>query len=150
MTQSAMDEGLHSRIRDLCAQGYALAQEQQFEKAYGFYQDALTLVPRPIEDWEATTWILAAIGDLYYLAGRMEKAVDVFEDAVRCPGGLGNPFIHLRLGECFLELGQEDRAADELTRAYMVKGKEVFEKEDPKYFRFLETRLNPPMGQIGL
>ncbi len=150
MERQTLDEAIHSKIRDLCAKGDALVQEKQFEQAFGFYRDALNLVPPPAEDWEATTWILAAIGDLYFMAKMTPNALKAFEDAVRCPGGLGNPFIHLRLGQCYLDLGQEDRAADELTRAYMGAGREIFEKQDLKYVKFLGTRLKPPAGQSGL
>jgi hypothetical protein len=34
-----------------------------------------------------------------------------------------------------------DRAADELTRAYMGGDEEIFDNEDPKYFQFLKTRI---------
>jgi tetratricopeptide (TPR) repeat protein len=130
--------------------GDSFAAQRQFEKAFSFYRDALMLVPKPAEEWEATTWILAAIGDLYFLEGKFEKSIRAFEDAVRCPGGLGNPFIHLRLGECYFELGDKERAANELTRAYMGNGREIFQKESPKYFQFLETRIKPSAGQTRL
>jgi tetratricopeptide (TPR) repeat protein len=136
-----LDENTHSQIRDLCAQGDALVARREFNQAFERYRDALTLLPEPVEDWEAATWILAAIGDLYFLAGNYEKSVRAFEDAVRCPGGLGNPFIHLRNGECHFELRHPDRAVDELLRAYMGDGLEVFEKEDPKYLQFLQSRV---------
>jgi hypothetical protein len=58
----------------------------------------------------------------------------------------GNPFLHLRLGQCRFELGDLDRAADELARAYMGDGEDVFEDEAPKYLAFLKTRLQPPSG----
>ena len=150
MKRQALDEAVHSKIRELCAKGDALVAQKQFEQAFSAYRDALNLVPPPAEDWEATTWILAAIGDLYFLAGKIGKALTAFEDAVRCPGGLGNLFIHLRLGQCYLDSGQQDRAADELTRAYMGAGREILEKEDPKYLKFLESRLKPPVGQSKL
>ena len=145
-----LDEDTHSRIKELCAKGDVLVERRQFEAAFSCYRDALNLVPKPVEDWEATTWVLAAIGDLYFIAGNIEKAIPAFEDAVRCVGGLGNPFVHLRLGECYLELGQSDRAADELTRAYMGAGREIFQKENPKYLAFLKTRIKPPAGQNDL
>ena len=145
-----LDDALHQRICDLCAKGDALVEQRQFERAFGFYCDALNLVPPPAEDWEATTWILAAIGDLYFLAKMAKKSLKAFEDAVRCPGGLGNPFIHLRLGQCNFDLGQLDRAADELTRAYMGAGRDIFKEEDPKYIEFLATRIKPPVGQDRL
>jgi hypothetical protein len=56
-----------------------------------------------------------------------------------------SPFLHLRLGQCQFELGNLERATDELARAYMVAGEEVFEGAD-KYFDFLKTRLKPPPG----
>ena len=127
-----------------CAQGDALAEQRQFESAFRCYRDALKLVPEPVDDWESTTWILAAIGDLYFMEGKTEKALSAFEDAVRCPTGLGNPFIHLRLGQCCLDLRRLDRAADELTRAYMGGGLEILEKDDPKYLQFLRSRIEIP------
>jgi len=60
------------------------------------------------------------------------------------PGGLGNPFIHLRLGQCALEEGHLDEAAEHLARAYMLEGAEILAEDDPKYFEFLKTRLKPP------
>ncbi len=86
MTRHYMDEALHSRISDLCSTGDRLVEERRFEEAFAFYRDALNLVPKPAEEWEATTWILAAIGDLYFLEGEFEKAQSAFEDAVLCPG----------------------------------------------------------------
>jgi len=144
MTQHELNEEAYSRIKRLCAEGDALVGQRQFEKAFGCYRHALNIVPKPVEEWEATTWILAAIGDLYFTEEKTEKALSAFEDAVRCPGGLGNPFIHLRLGQCYFELGKQDRAADELTRAYMAGGLEILENENPKYLQFLLTILKPP------
>jgi tetratricopeptide (TPR) repeat protein len=144
MPQHVLNDEIHHRIIDLCAQGDSLAEELRFAEAFGCYRDALGLVPQPAEDWEATTWILAAIGDLYFQEEKIEKALAAFEDAVHCPGGLGNPFIHLRLGQCSFDLGKMDRAADELTRAYMGAGREIFEADDPKYLRFLETKIKLP------
>lgn len=59
---------------------------------------------------------------------------------MHCPGAIGNPFIHLRLGQAQLELGNTDRAADELMRAYMGGGLEIFAMEDERYLDFLASR----------
>jgi hypothetical protein len=64
---------------------------------------------------------------------------------MHCPGAIGNPFLHLRLGQCQFELGNLDRAGDELARAYMGAGNEIFVGAE-KYFEFLKTRLKPPPG----
>jgi hypothetical protein len=61
---------------------------------------------------------------------------------VQCPKGLGNPYIHSRLGQLYLEQNNVDKAADELTRAYMGGGIDIFMEDDPKYLEFLETRIS--------
>jgi hypothetical protein len=66
---NSLDDALHKRIVDLCAKGDDLVERREFEKAFGYYRDALNQVPQPAEDWSATTCILSAIGDLYFLAG---------------------------------------------------------------------------------
>jgi hypothetical protein len=110
------------------------------------YQAAWDLLPEPKTKWEAATWILAARGDAHFLSGNFIAGRDDLSDAMHCPDAIGNPFIHFRLGQCQFELGNHDRAADELTRAYMGSGYDLFSEADPKYFRFLKTRLKPPAG----
>lgn len=55
--------------------------------------------------------------------------------------GLGNPYIHLRLGQLYYEQENFDKAVDELTRAYMGGGLDIFIEDDPKYLDFLETKI---------
>jgi hypothetical protein len=44
-------------------------------------------------------------------------------------------------------LGNELVALDELARAYMGAGKEIFQGEDPKYFELVKQNLKePPSG----
>lgn len=130
----------YQEIKSLCAEGDALAGRHEFREAVEVYQHALQLVPDPKEEWQASTWILAAIGDALFLGGHPDYAVRALQDAMICPGGLGNPFLHLRLGQVQFELGELDRAADELMRAYMGAGEEIFSTENPKYRTFLATR----------
>lgn len=73
--------------------------------------------------------------------GDYNRALDAFRFVIVSPDRLGNPFIHLRLGQCQFEPGHFDKAADELTRAYMGAGPDIFEGEDAKSFDFLATRI---------
>jgi hypothetical protein len=59
-----------------------------------------------------------------------------------CPGAIGNPFLHLRRGQILLDQGENDAAADELMRAYMAEGADIFADEDPRYLSFLRTRAD--------
>jgi hypothetical protein len=74
-----------------------------------------------------------------YVAGR-----DNLSLGMQCPEAIGSPFLHLRLGQCQYEVGNLDRAADELARADMSEGAEIFAGQSPTYFEFLKTRLAPP------
>ena len=83
---------------------------------------------------------MAAITDAAFLGGFSDNAKDAVDAAMECPGAIGNPFLHLRRGQILFDDNQLDEAADELIRAYMVAGEELFAIEDDKYFSFLKTR----------
>ncbi|MEN1958552.1 tetratricopeptide repeat protein [Luteimonas sp. MJ204] len=135
-----LDDDIHEQIQALSAEGDEFAEEGEFEPALERYWAAWDLLPEPQIEWDAATWLLAAIGDADYQSGNFEAGRDNLSNAMHCPDAIGNPFLHLRLGQCQLELGDQERAADELARAYLVDP-EVFDDEDPKYLAFLRTRL---------
>ncbi len=145
-----LNEQLHSRIASLSKDGDDLLSAKRFTAAVALFQEAWALLPEPKDDWDAATWILSAIGDAHFLSKQYDRALETLGKAVRCPGGLGNPFIHLRLGESAYELGHLKRADEELTRAYMAAGNEIFKTEDPKYFLRLKGILKPPPGSHSL
>ena len=149
-TQPAMSKELpdevHARIAQLSKTGDELADEKKYRAAIEKYVEALQLLPEPITDWEACTWLLTAIGDANFLARAFEQAKDALSDAMHCPGAIGNPFIHMRLGQAQFELGNMERASDELARAYLQEGLKIFSDEDPKYVSFIKSKLRPPPG----
>lgn len=129
------------KMDTLCAEGDQFLDEDNYDKALVAYRAAEKLIPEPKQDWEASTWIYTAIGDVFLCKEDYLEALKSYELAVISPDGLGNPYIHLMLGVCQFEVGNLDKAADELTRAYMGQGTEIFDSEDPKYFQFLKTRI---------
>jgi len=135
---------VHARIVEISAQGDALAKAWNWEDAISKYNDAWEIIPEPKINWEASTWVLAAIADACFLAGYFQSGLDALRYAMACPGGVGNPFLHLRLGQCALEKNHMDEAAEHLARAYMSGGREILETDDAKYFEFLKTRILPP------
>jgi tetratricopeptide (TPR) repeat protein len=141
-----LPDSIHTEITRLSEQGNTLADAGECDAAVLCFQQALDLLPLPIEPWSAACWLFTAIGDTLFQSARYREALQPLLNAVKCAGGLGNPFVHLRLGQTQLELGNEVRAADELARAYMGGGKEVFEEEDSKYFTFVKSKLRPPVG----
>lgn len=144
-----LSDHVHERVQALSAQGDASAEQGRYHEALEKYVEALGLLPEPTTDWEAATWLLAAIGDAHFLAGDYEHARAALSDAMHCPDAIGNPFLHLRLGQSQFELGNLERAEDELTRAYMGAGPSIFKHEDPKYFEYLKSVLNAPADGDG-
>jgi tetratricopeptide (TPR) repeat protein len=141
-----LSDDLNGQIQALCAEGDLLADANSFPEALQKYWAAWEFLPEPATKWEAATWILGAIGDANFLSEDYVAGRDNLSLAMHCPDAIGNPFLHLRLGQCQFELGDYDRAADELARAYMGSGTEIFESEEEKYFDFLKSRLQPPEG----
>ena len=143
MPSLELDDATHARITSLSERGNALAESGDLDGALQAYRQALALVPAPVCEWEAATWILAALGDVLFQQSKYKEARDSLKEAMRCPGGIGNPFVHLRLGQAHFELGEHERAKDELARAYMGGGNELFEGEDRKYKTFIQEILRP-------
>ncbi len=137
-----LDDKTHNAIKALCSVGDDLASSKRYKEAISEYNKAWALVPDPKNDWEAATWVLAAIADACFLSGYKTSAREALEYAMSCPGGVGNPFLHLRFGQTLYDLDEKDSSVDELMRAYMGGGEDIFSSEDKKYFLFLKSRAN--------
>ncbi|MBN1525198.1 MAG: tetratricopeptide repeat protein [Spirochaetales bacterium] len=139
---SDFPDAVHAKIEALCEKGDVLVENSKFDKALEQYEKALQLVPDPKTDYEAATWIYAALGDTYFFMQKYDAAKNSFYDALNCFQGQGNPFIHLRLGQRLFELNDPVNAADQLMRAFMAEGPEIFMEDDPKYLTFLKSQID--------
>ena len=139
-----LERDLEARIKEICDEGDVLIEMGELTQAFQNFSEALTLVPEPRQAYAATAGILAGLGDAYFHARNFAQCQQVLSDAMHGAGAIGSPFLHLRLGQCQFELGNLDRAADELARAYMGAGSDIFSQDDPRYFDFLKSRLEPP------
>ena len=141
-TQAAMEEEQFLSIQSACSKADSLLEEGTREStihAFRAYAEALDILPEPTHSWHAGGWILSRMGECYFRVGSFEQAQDLYADLMWYPGAIGNPWIHLRKGQINFELGEMERAGDELIRAYMGGGKEIFALEDPKYYEYLKT-----------
>src|SRR5262245_4603892 len=137
-------------VRARAEEGEKCMVAGDFRKAFDLFLEALNLLPDPREQWNAAGWLLVALGENAIRAGSFQAAEAPLIDAMWCPGTIGNPWVHLRCGQMRFELGQMDRAADELARAYVGGGRAIFEDQDPKYFALVEQVLQPPPGMDRL
>jgi tetratricopeptide (TPR) repeat protein len=138
MTQPTAQE----RIDALCDLGDGFLNADRFSHALEKYREAAALITGPITHQPIALPVYTAIGEAYYFDGKYQQALEAFQTAAQAPGGMENPLTHLRLGQTYFELGLLDEAADELTRGYMLGGRELFDGEPEKYLAFLTTRIS--------
>jgi len=136
---------IHDEIERLCKDGNALMDQDEYAEALAVFNRAYKLVPLPKDEWKETTWLMAAIGEGCFFRGDYEEGRKALSYGMKCPGGFGNPFMHLRLGQCEYELGNLQRAGDELARAYLQEGTKLFACDDPKYLAFIKGLLKEPI-----
>lgn len=128
-------------VDNLCREGDRFAQMGQYFDAIEKYNAAWEVLPEPRWQWPAATWILMSVGDCYFREKDYASGALLLFDALDCPGGEQNPFIYLRLGQCYFERGELNDAADALEEAYRLGGVELFADEDPKYLGFVNNQL---------
>ena len=132
-----LNDKVYDEIKKKCARGNELADSEQYQEALTEFSKALELLPKPDYMWEAATWLYGSIGDMYFQLNDYSASLDCFMKAQKCPDGMGNPFICVRIGECFFELGNIEKAKQYLMQAYMLEGEEIFLDADPKYLALI-------------
>lgn len=136
-----LPEDVQEALDEICEQGNEAMDEDAPEEALLFFRQAVDLLPEPAEKWEAYGWLCAAQGDAHYTMGDFEAALEQFQEAYNLADPEdANPFVLLRLGQCYRRLGNEKNAAEYLLRAYMLEGEDIFEEEDDD-FVFLKNAV---------
>lgn len=133
-----MEATVQSKIDD----GDEFLNGGDFPRATELYLNAIALIPDPKEDHWVSLPAYTALGESHFYAGNYDNALKAYRMAIKAPGGVENPLIHLRFGQAYYELGDLNRAADSFTRAYALDGRAVFDREDEKYLRFLGTQID--------
>lgn len=132
-------QGWQDQVEELAGEGSDLL-DQDWQKALTVWQKALALVPEPKTDHEEGGWLLASIGDAYHSGEEWAEAEKALQESMKAPGGTGNGYAWLRLGQAQFEQGNIEPAVQSLLSAYMLEGHEIFADEDPKYFAALTER----------
>lgn len=140
-TKLADDKTDEALIEELAEEGNSLAEKSDFSGAIKKFEQALAIVPDPKTEQEASLWLYASIGDMYFLKDDFESSAENLYNALNCPDGQVNGFVHLRLGEDLFELEAKEKSLDHLLRAYMLEGNEIFSGENKKYFDFLSKNV---------
>jgi tetratricopeptide (TPR) repeat protein len=136
-----LSDAILDRIDAICEEADLLFEDEKSEEAIAKYNEALTLLPEPIEEYEPSAWLISSIGDVYFFDEKYDLALAQFEHAIGCVDSEENPYLLLRIGQCHFELGEMDEAEDAFHEAYAIEGEEIFEEEDPKYWEFLKSKI---------
>lgn len=133
-----LNDEIYDQITQLAEEGDKLLTNEKLEEALKKYHAALALLPSPKSDWEASTWLYTAIGDAHVVNQDYHLALDAYTTVLKCPDGISNPYTWLMIGESHYEMDQYEKAKENLLRAYMLDGEEIFEGEESKYFKLIE------------
>ena len=121
-----------------------LTQKKDFNKAYDIYFRLLS----QIEDNEANKrklrYIKIEIGQIYMYAEKWDSALQAFAEAIQDENSVGNPLLHLRIGQCAYNLENARIYEDNLSRALICGGLHIFENERNEYKETALKLLNPP------
>lgn len=130
---------ISEKILELCQQGYVLYDGGDFKTALRRFYSAWNLLPKPQTNWQHAGWVLTAIGDAYFAKKDYENGKQALLSALHCPLAGGNPIIHLRLGQCHFELGEYAAANDQFNEIISQGNIALLSKENPKYFKFMNS-----------
>ncbi|HJN77244.1 MAG TPA: hypothetical protein QGF58_25185 [Myxococcota bacterium] len=138
-----LDPSVFALVHQCCETGTDFMREEKPKEAHGAFLGVLELVPKPLGRWNAVGWALVALGHVHVIQGSWTTARQVLSDAMWSPGVFGNPWAHRLKGQVHLALSERDRAIDDLARAYMGAGREVFKGAGPECMALLEQVLEP-------
>ncbi|MBS1122781.1 MAG: Tetratricopeptide repeat [Deltaproteobacteria bacterium] len=131
---------LFTQIKQLAEEGQRYLHDGDPDEAFEAFYKALDLLPDPHTVWNASGWLLVAMGTTAIRAGAFADALEPLQDAMKCPGTVGNPWVHLLFGQVRFEIGDK-QAAEDLGRAYAGAGREIFDGLHPKYLAMVEDSL---------
>ncbi len=136
-----LNNKIYKKVISLSERGEACVDREEYDDAIRLFLNALEYIPEPKYEWEASTWLYTALGDVSYFDGNYDNAINYLNEAMKCPNGIGNAFILLRLGESYYEINDFEKAKDYFIQAYMCDGSEIFEDEDDKYKELIANLL---------
>lgn len=138
MEEEYPGDEVFDRIETLCERGDEYMEEEKYRPALKKFWKAFDLLPEPKTQYPAGTWLLVSIGDINFQVKNYKGGVETLNRAKGFFEAAGNPFLHFRLAQCYLEVGDAKSAIKEFELAFAEDGASIFEDEDPKYWDFFE------------
>jgi hypothetical protein len=144
-----LPEAIDVEVARLFDEAEELFDREEDEQALARFRAAWGLIPEPKDHWQRALQVLGGIADCQFHLCDYEDCFQTLQLALRSDGvGPDNPWVCLRLGQCYVALGDERQACNWLLSAFVLGGKEMFENESDGYGcrDFLMQRVAPPAG----
>lgn len=137
MKQMEQEDDVFDLIEQIVLKAEQNVEEEKFKAALKKFKKAFDLLPTPKDQYTIGTYLLSAIGDLFFIIQKFDWAISNLTAALEFPEGKNNGFIHLRLGQSFYQKGEMDKAKIHLRKALDLEGEEIFEDESIIYLEFI-------------
>ena len=125
-----LEPTLKAQVVELCQKGMEQADIERYEASNRTCSKIFDLLPEPKAEWKAYSWLQASRGDNFFELKDFQQALEFFTEAIELDEAYQkNGFVWMRLGQCFYELKQREKAVEELKLAYSLGGDEIFEDE---------------------
>ena len=131
-------------VERLMAAGDGLAEAGRHAEALATFNTAWKALDEPKDEQRWAVNILTAIADCRFFLDQWNECCDAIQHAFRCGADVSNLFLRLRLGQSLYELGNLSESAHWLAPVYLMKGRKLFESEDPKYLESFQRQLKAP------
>ena len=138
----SLDDDLQAKILVHSKAGNALMERGDWLAAIAEFRNGVELLPEPKNWYDHYMWLMAGIGDAYFMMSDYTNARAALTEAQSARPGQQNAFVQLRLGQSLFELGRMNRAEEHLMRAYLLHGFSIFDKDDPKYRDHMAASFN--------
>lgn len=92
----------------------------------------------------AGRYVIIHIAEVCFSERLIEDAIDNFNFAMKFKDSVGNPFLHLRLGQLNYLIQNKEKMYDDLSRALIMGGEGIFKDEDPKLIEMVKGVLKEP------
>lgn len=120
-----LDPAIYEQIQSLSAQGNTEIDQGHLNEAIALWQQALTLLPAPQNQWQAAFWLNASIGEAYYQLKQFDHAIAVLKEASLYPEAEDNPYPSYMIGKCYWRL-EHEHSVEYLITAYDLDGEGIF------------------------
>lgn len=137
--KNILSDDIHDKLEKISKKGDKFQIDGEYILAIEEYTKGLSLLPIPMQKWDAYGWLQVAIADCYFDIENFNLAKQHYFNALSNDTMIDNPYIHFGIGQSFFELNELDDAKEYLMKTYMLDGKDLFNDYDEKYFNLIES-----------